>query len=273
MITAFPMPFQNTLISRLSSAEKSDHFSFMSVTFIKSFYFLRTYVNIIKVLSMRKLSFCFGNRLSYALSKYTNFPGLFRREKRSFSYYISHPYEIFLFFENIDEYYQGSNNALSTVFVLVTAFITPFQNILIPRLSYSKKRDHFSFMSVKFIKSSYFLRTYVNIIKVLATRKLSFCFGNRLSYALSKYTNFSALFRREKRSFSYYISHPYKIFLFFENIDEYYQGSNNGLSTVFVEITDHLMPFQITLIARLSSAEKSNHFSFMFAIHTKSSCF
>ena len=104
-------------------------------------------MNIIKVLSMRRLSFCFGNRLSYALSKYTNFPDLFRREKRSFSYYISHPYEIFLFFENIDEYYQGSNNALSTVFVLVTDFIMPFQNILISRLSYSKKRDHFSFVS------------------------------------------------------------------------------------------------------------------------------
>ena len=46
------MSVQNTLISRLSSAEKSDHFSFMSANLRKCFYFLRTYVNIIKVITM-----------------------------------------------------------------------------------------------------------------------------------------------------------------------------------------------------------------------------
>ena len=51
------MPFQNSLISWLSSAEKSDHFSFMSATYTKSSYFLRTYVNIIKVLAMREAQF------------------------------------------------------------------------------------------------------------------------------------------------------------------------------------------------------------------------
>ena len=150
------MPFQNTLISRLSSGEKWDHFSFMSAT----------------------------------------------------------PYKIFLFFENICEYYQGSSNAGSTVFVLVTDFLMPFENTLICRLSSAKKSDHFSFMSATLTKSSYFLRTYMNIIKVLAMR-----------------------------------------------------------SAQFFLITDILMPFQNTLISRLSSAEKSDHFSFMSATLTKSSYF
>ena len=131
-------------------------------------------MKIIKVLATRKLSFCFGNRLSYAHSKYTNFSALFRREKRSFSYYISHPYKIFLFFENIDEYYQGSSNARSTVFVLVTDFLMPIQNTLISRLSSAEKCDHFSFISATLTKSSYFLGTYVNIIKVLTMREAQF---------------------------------------------------------------------------------------------------
>ena len=143
------MSFQNTLISRLSSAEKSDHLSFMSATLTKSSYFLRTY----------------------------------------------------------DEYYQGSSNALSTVFVLLTVFLMPFQNTLISRLSSAEKCDHFPFISGTLSKCFYFLRTYVNIIKVLAMR----------------------------------------------------------LSTVFVSITDFLMPFQNTLISRLSSPEKRDHFSLMSA--------
>ena len=53
------MPIQNTLISGLSSAEKSDHFSFMSATLTKSSYFFRTYVNIIMVLAMREAEFLF----------------------------------------------------------------------------------------------------------------------------------------------------------------------------------------------------------------------
>ena len=105
------MPFQNTLISRLSSAEKSDHFSFMSATLTKSSYFLRTYVNIIKVLAMREAQF-----------------------------------------------------------FLITDFLMPFQNTLISRLSSAEKTYHFSFMSATLTKSSYFLRTYVNIINVLAMR-------------------------------------------------------------------------------------------------------
>ena len=121
---------------------------------------------------------------------------------RSFFFYISHPYKIFLFFENICEYYQGSSNGA----------------------------------------------------------KHSFCFGNRLSDALWKYPNLPALLREEKRPFFFYVSHPYKIFLFFENLCEYYQGTTNALSTVFVLITDFLMPFQNTLINRLSSAEKCDHF-------------
>ena len=51
------MPFQNTLIAGLSSAEKCDHFSFMAATLRKSYYFWRTYVNIIKVLAMREAQF------------------------------------------------------------------------------------------------------------------------------------------------------------------------------------------------------------------------
>ena len=112
-------------------------------------------------------SFCFANRLSYALSKYPNFPALLRGEKRPFFFYVSHPYKIFLFFENVCEYYQGSSNALCTVFLLLTGFLMPFQNTLISRLSSAEKSDHFSFMSVTLTKSSYFLRTYVNIIKVI----------------------------------------------------------------------------------------------------------
>ena len=57
LITDFLMPFQNTLICGLSSAEKSDHFSLMSATLTKSSYFLRTYVNIVKVLAMREAQF------------------------------------------------------------------------------------------------------------------------------------------------------------------------------------------------------------------------
>ena len=102
------MPFQNTLIARLSSAEKCDHFSFMAATLRKSYYFWRTYVNIIKVLAMREAQF-----------------------------------------------------------FLITDFLMPFQNTLISRLSSAEKSYHFSFMSATLTKSSYFLRTYVNIIKVL----------------------------------------------------------------------------------------------------------
>ena len=95
---------------------------------------------------------------------------------RSFFFYVSHPYKIFLFFENIDENYQGSSNALSAVFVLLTNFLMPFQNTLISSLSSAEKCDHFSFMSATLTKSSYFLRTYVNIIKVLAMREAQFLF-------------------------------------------------------------------------------------------------
>ena len=112
-------------------------------------------------------SFCFANRLSYALSKYPNFPALFRRKKRSFFFYVCHPYKIFLFFENICEYYHGSSNARSTIFVLVTDLLMPFENTLISRLSSTEKSDHFSFMSANLRKCFYFLRTYVNIIKVI----------------------------------------------------------------------------------------------------------
>ena len=121
-------------------------------------------------------SFCFDNRLSDALSKYPNFQALFRREIRPFFFYVSHPYKIFLFFENLCEYYQGSSNALSTVFVLLTDFLMPFQNTLISRLSSAEKRDHFSFKLAAHTKSSYFFRTYVNIIKVLAMREAQFLF-------------------------------------------------------------------------------------------------
>ena len=103
------MPFQITLISRLSSGVKCDHFYFMSAT----------------------------------------------------------PYKIFLFLENICEYYQVSSNARITVFVLITDFLIPFQNTLISWLSSADKCDHFSFVSASLTKSSYFLRTYVNITKVL----------------------------------------------------------------------------------------------------------
>ena len=164
------MPIQNTLIARLSSAEKCDHFSFMSATLTKSSYFLRTYVNIIQGFSYARSTVFFDNRLSYALSKYPNFPALLRGEKRSFFFYVCHPYKIFLFLENICEYFQGSSNALSTVFVLLTDFLMPFQNTLIARLSSAEKCDHFSFMSATLTKSSYFWRTYVNIFKVLAMR-------------------------------------------------------------------------------------------------------
>ena len=58
-LQTFMMPFQNTLISRLSSAEKWDHFSFKSATLTKSSYFFRTYVNIIMVLAMREAQFLF----------------------------------------------------------------------------------------------------------------------------------------------------------------------------------------------------------------------
>ena len=123
-----------------------------------------------------KHSFCYDNRLSDALRKYPNLPALLRGEKLPFFFYVSHPYKIILFFENLCEYYQGSSNALSTVFVLLTDFLMPFQNTLIFRLSSAEKRDHFSFMSATLIKSSYFFRTYVNIMKVLEMREAQFLF-------------------------------------------------------------------------------------------------
>ena len=141
----------------------------MSATLTKSSYFFRTYVNIIKVLTMGKHSFCLDNRPSNALSKYPNFPALLRGEKRSFFFYICHLYKIFLFFENICEYYQGISYARSTVF-LITDFLMPFQNTLNSRLSSAEKSDHFPFISATYTKSSYFWRTYVNIFKVLAMR-------------------------------------------------------------------------------------------------------
>ena len=133
---------------------------------------------------------------------------------RSFFFYVCHPSKILLFLENICEYFQSSSNAPSTIFVLLTDFPMPFHNTLICGLSSAEKSDHFSFMSAILTKSSYFLRTFVNIIKVLAMREAQF-------------------------------------FL----------------------ITDFLMPFQNTLNSRLSSAEKSDHFSFISATHTKSSYF
>ena len=93
------MPFQNTLISRLSSAEKWDHFSFMSATLTKSSYSLRTYVNIIKVLAMREAQFLL--LITDFLMPFENTlicQALFREEKRPFFFYVSHPYKIFLFF-------------------------------------------------------------------------------------------------------------------------------------------------------------------------------
>ena len=119
------------------------------------------------ILQWTKHSFYFGNRSSYALPKYPNFPALLRRE--IWNHFSCHPtLENLPFFENICEYYQGSSNARSTVFVLITDFLMPFQNTLISRHSSAEKSDHFSFMSSTFTKSSYILRTYVNIINVLA---------------------------------------------------------------------------------------------------------
>ena len=116
---------------------------------------------------------------------------------RSFFFYASLPWKIFLFFENVCEYYPNSSNGLSTVFVLTTDHPLPFQNTLISRLSSAEK------------------------------------------YAII-----------------FLLCQPQKIFLFFEKICEYYPGSTNGLSTVFVLITNHLILFQNTLISRLFSAEK-----------------
>ena len=106
------------------------------------------------------------------------------------------PLEILPTFENICEHYQSTSNGLSTVFVLITDHLKPFQNNIISWLSSSDNCDHFSFMSATLRRSSYFLKT---------------C--------------------------------------------EYYQYSSDGRCTVFVLTTNHLMPFQNTLISRLSSAE------------------
>ena len=185
------MPFQNTLITRLSSAEKCDHFSFMSATLRKCLYFLRTYLNIIKVLTMGYAQFLilitglhmpFQNTLISRLSsaeKWDHFSFMSATLTKT-----SYPYKIFLlitrlFGKNICEYYQGSSNARSTVFVLVTDFLMPFENTLICRLSSAKKSYHFSFMSATLRKSSYFLRTYVKFINYQGSKqcaKHSFCF-------------------------------------------------------------------------------------------------
>ena len=144
--------------------------------------------------------FCFDNRLSYALSKYPNFPALLRREMRSFFFYVSHPYKIFLFFENICEYYQVSSNALSTVFVLLTDFLMPFQNTLICRdLLRRRKAIIFLLCPPPLENLPIFWKPMWILSRYSQWAKHSFCFANRLSYALLKYPNFPALFRREKR--------------------------------------------------------------------------
>ena len=152
-----------------------------------------------------KHSFCFDNRLSYALSKYPNFPALLGREMRSFFFYASQSWEnCRIFWERmwiLSRFWQWA--------------------------------------------------------------KHSFCLDNRPSYAPSKYPNFPALPRRKMRSFFFYVSLPHRILLFFENICEYHQASINALSTVFVLITDFLMRLQNTLISRLSSAEKCDHYHLM----------
>ena len=56
--------------------------------------------------------------------------------------------------------------------------------------------------------------------------------------------------------FSFMPANPEKIVVFFENECEYFQGSGNGLSTVFVLVTVHLMPFQNILIPPPLPAEK-----------------
>ena len=130
---------------------------------------------------------------------------------RSFFLYASLPPKIFLFFENVCEYYPNSSDGLSTVFVLTTDDPLPSQNTLISRISSAEK------------------------------------------YAII-----------------FLLCQPQKIFLFFEKICEYYQGSSHGLSTVFVLTTEHLILFQNTLISRLSSAD---HFPFLPSTLRKSSYF
>ena len=172
-------------------------------------------------------------------------PALLRGEKRSFFFYVWHPHKIFQFLLNICEYYQGSSNALSTVFVLITDFLMPFQNTLISRLSSAEKCDHFSFISATLRKRFYFLRTYVNIIKVLTMglntifvliTDFHMPFQNTLISRLSSPLRNEIIFLLKSATLT-------KSSYFFRTYVNYHHGSSNARSTVFVLITDFLMPF------------------------------
>ena len=176
-------------------------------------------------------------------------------EKYAIIILLCQPQKIFLFFENICEYYQGSSNGLSTVFVLVPEHLMHFQNNLISLLSTAEKYE-IIFLLPQPQKIFLFFENICEYYQgssngqctvfVLRTDHLM-PFPNTLIFRLSSAVNYAFIF---------ILCQPQKIFLFFENICEYYQGSSNGLSTVFVLTTEHLMPFQNTLIPQLFSAEK-----------------
>ena len=153
------MPFQNTLICPALFRRKMRSFFFYVCHPYKIFLFFENICEYYQGFSYARSTVFFHYRLSYALSKYPNFPALLRGEKRSFFFYVSHLYKIFLFFENICEYYQGSSNALSKIVFLSSA-----------------EKSDFFFYICHLYKIFLFLRTYVNIFKVLAMRH-SFCFA------------------------------------------------------------------------------------------------
>ena len=138
---------------------------------------------------------------------------------------------------------------------MTTDHLMPFQNTLIFRLS-SPEKYALIFLLCQPQKIFLFFENIcennqgssngLSTIFVLTTAQLMLFQNTLISRRCSA----------EKYAIICLFCQPQKIFLFFEDICEYYTNSSDGLSTVFVLTTDHLMPFQNTLISRLSSAEK-----------------
>ena len=175
---------------------------------------------------------------------------------RSFSLYASLPSKIFLFFENVCEYYPTSSNGLSTVFVLTTDHPLPFQNTLISQLSSAEKyaiifllcQPQKIFLFFEKICEYYQGSSHgLSTVFVFTTEHL-IPFQNTLISWLPSAEKYAIIFLL--------FQPPLENLSFFLDICEYYQGSSNWLSTVFVLVKEHRMLFQNTIISRLSSAEK-----------------
>ena len=171
MTTIHLMPFQNTLISRLPSAEK---YAIIFLLFQPPLENLSFFLDICEYyqVSSNWLSTVFVLVKEHRmLFQNTIISRLSSAEKYAIIFLLClPPLENLPIFRDIWEYYQGSSKGLSTVFVLVTDR-TSYAASKYPNFASLLSReicDHSSFMPAIFRKTSFFLRKYGNIIKVLA---------------------------------------------------------------------------------------------------------